>query len=113
MCLRRVGQMTMTPTATFGTAHIVRFRVSRFDTTKAPARVSAGQGLVVCLNTERARRDSNPNLLIRKERGRISLRINVFHTVLPKHPFGSRCCCSVSVNVGHRYTVCAHGCAHA
>jgi len=41
-------------------AHIVRFDVSRFDTTKAPTGVSAGQGLVVCLNTERARRDSNP-----------------------------------------------------
>ena len=54
-----------------------------------------------------------PNLLIRKERGRISLRINVFHTVLPEPPFGSRYCCSVSVNVGHRCTVCAHGCAHA
>jgi hypothetical protein len=39
---------------------MVKFAVSSYDTTRAPTGVSAGQGLVVCLNTERARRDSNP-----------------------------------------------------
>ena len=56
----RAGGMTMTPTATLPLGHIVRFLVSLFNTTKAPTGVSAGQGLAVCLNTERARRDSNP-----------------------------------------------------
>jgi hypothetical protein len=60
MFLRRPSQMTVTPTHSSATAHIVRSGDSPFDTTKAPTRVCTGQGLVVCLNTERARRDSNP-----------------------------------------------------
>src|ERR1035437_9215754 len=47
-------------------------------------------------------------LLIREERGRIPLRINAFHLVLPEHGIGNRCCCSVSVNAAHPCTVCAH-----
>ena len=60
MLLRPAAESPVTPTDPLPRVRMVRFAVSSYDTTKAPTCVSAGQGLVVCLNTERARRDSNP-----------------------------------------------------
>ena len=77
-----------------------------------PAAFAQVRSLTSVLRRRSRRGDSNPQPPFTRHSERISLRISAFRPVLTEHEYGSRCCCSLSVDAGQARTFGAHECAH-